>query len=285
MVDLLEVDGIALLEKDPALYPGFEGMRASMRAQLVASASAAVTEGGFPALFSSRVTFVDAPLAPLYGLDPATLGESLTRVELGASDPRVGVLGAPGFLAMHAYPGKTSPALRGLFVRKHFLCQEIPPPPPGIDTQLPESADGRLVTTRELVAVHQRDPSCAGCHSFMDPIGLGLEHFDAIGAYRETQNALPIDASGDLDGRAFEDAAELAIAVSEHEALMPCMSARLVAFGAGSTVRATDRDVSALATGEASDVREILRAVARSELMRFAWVSAPSAAESTGGTP
>jgi hypothetical protein len=103
----------------------------------------------------------------------------------------------------------------------------------------------------------------------MDPIGLGLEQFDEIGAHRLTQNELTIDPSGELDGAAFEDARGLGEAIASHPALTSCMASRLFAFGAGSTVAANDRDVRRLAAG-GDDVRVMLAALVRSELFRRA---------------
>jgi len=278
VADLLEVDGLATVEKDPTLHPDFEAQRAPMRAQLVHTAATALSEDGFGALFTTRSYFVDRNTAPLLGLDASDFDDTLTRVELPADGPRAGVLTTPGFLAMHSYAGKTSPALRGLYVRRRVLCHDIPPPPPGVATILPERADGALVTTRELVAFHQEEEICAGCHQFMDPIGLGLEQFDEVGAHRLTQNELTIDPSGDLDGESFEDARGLAAALASHDELASCMASRLYAFAAGSTVSATDRDVRRFAA-DGDEVRPMLAALVRSALFR----RARAADETSGG--
>jgi hypothetical protein len=278
VADLLEVDGLRTVEKDGTLHPDFEAQREPMRAQLVQTATVALAGGGFGALFTTRSYFVDRTTAPLLGLDASAFGDTPTRVELPADGPRAGVLTTPGFLAMHSYAGKTSPALRGLYVRRRVLCHDIPPPPPGVATILPERADGALVTTRELVSFHQEEEVCAACHRYMDPIGLGLEQFDEIGAHRLTQNELPIDPSGDLDGTAFDDARGLGEAIADHPALAPCMASRLFAFGAGSTVSADERAVRRLAAG-GDDVRAMLTALVRSELFR----RARAADEATGG--
>ncbi|MDQ3038065.1 MAG: DUF1588 domain-containing protein, partial [Myxococcota bacterium] len=269
--DLLEVDALRTVEKDPMVFPGFEAFSASLAPQLVRTASASVTRGGLPGLFTSHTTYVDAPLAPLYGLDPAAYGAELSAIELDAASPRAGILTTPGLLAMHSYPGKTSVALRGLFVRRRLLCQSIPPPPPEVDTQLPDVEEGMLVTTRELVAIHQREPICASCHAFMDPIGLALEHFDADGSHRETHNGLPIDASGELDGVPFEDAEGLARALAEHPAFVPCVASQVFASAVGSTVSATDPEMQRLADASSGDLLALMGELARSSAFRYAW--------------
>jgi hypothetical protein len=271
LADFLEVDALRAIEKDGTLFPDFAAMQPVLAPQLLLTARVAVLEGGLRALFSSRTTFVDASLAPLYALDASEHGDALERIELAASSPRRGILTTPGLLAMHAYPGKTSPALRGLFVRRRLLCQSIPPPPPDVSTLLPETDPDALVTTRELVAIHQRDATCASCHSLMDPIGLALEHFDADGSYRATQNGLSIDASGELDGVPFTDAATLATALADHDAFVPCVAAQLFGAASGTTVSATEDDIERLADESDGDLRALVRAVARSEAFRYAW--------------
>ena len=272
VADLLEVDALLTLERDATLHPGFETLREPMREQLVRTATTALAEDGFSAMFTTRTTYVNRTIAPVLGLDPARFGQELTRFELPASGPRAGVLTQPGFLALHAYPGKTSPALRGLFVRRRLLCRDIPPPPASVSTQLPASVGGRLVTSRELVAAHQTNATCAGCHRFMDPIGLGLEQFDEIGAHRLLQNALPIDPTGSLDGEEFNDAVGLGAAVADHPVLGRCMASRLYAFAAGSTVPPDHPSIVALAA-DGDDVRTMFHRTLESELFRLGWVS------------
>ncbi len=196
--------------------------------------------------------------------------------EVTVSGARAGILTTPGYLALHAYPGKTSPALRGLFVRKRLLCQDIPPPPAGVDTTLPELPEGELVTTRELVALHQESETCAACHRLMDPIGLGLEEFDAIGAHRTTENMLDIDPSGELEGVRFDDAVGLGATVAAHPRLLPCLVANLYAFAAANTVAADDPALEPmLASLDGDDVADAIVAIATDELFRFAYPERP----------
>lgn len=275
--DILHAGAIDSLEKDTTLFPEWTpALGAAMREQLVHTAELAVFGGDYRELFTARTVLVNDTLAPLYGMEP-TLGATLVPVTLADDDPRGGLLTLPGLLAQHAYPGKTSPALRGLFVRKVLLCQEIPPPPPDVDTTLPTAAPGELVTTRELVRRHQADPTCASCHSRMDPIGLGLERFDALGRHRIDQNGLAIDPSGELDGIAFEDARGLGDALAAHPDLASCFVSNLYAFAAGRTIswreeQALEDVVAELVTG-GHDVRVAFRAVATSDVFRLTEVS------------
>ncbi|MCB9665808.1 MAG: DUF1592 domain-containing protein [Alphaproteobacteria bacterium] len=270
--ELLQVDGLQIVEKDEALFPDFPQQREALADQLLQTALAAVREqGGFRALFTTRTLFVDDRTAPLYGLPSPG---SILPSRVTAPAERAGVLTTAGFLALHAYPGKTSPALRGLFVRKTLLCHAIKPPPAGVVTVLPDRTDQGLVTTRELVAVHQDTPACGACHRYMDPIGLGLEQFDALGRYRQTEHGLPIDPSGELDGIAFADGAALGGLLAQHPALLPCVAAHLVAQAGGFTVDDAHPEVEALAVGQGG-AAAMLRAVALSDLFRLAWPADP----------
>jgi hypothetical protein len=137
----------------------------------------------FRDFFRLPVAYPNADLAALYGVAPPDTG--FTRVALTAESGRAGVLGQGLFLAMTAKPDETSPTARGLFVREQFLCQHVPDPPPGTNTNLPEVTEAAPKTNRERLAEHTTNAACASCHSLIDPIGHGFEKFDPIGAHRE----------------------------------------------------------------------------------------------------
>jgi Protein of unknown function (DUF1592)/Protein of unknown function (DUF1588)/Protein of unknown function (DUF1587)/Protein of unknown function (DUF1595)/Protein of unknown function (DUF1585) len=139
----------------------------------------------FREFFTARYTYLSPELAKLYGV-PAPR-EPWGRVEFGPESQRAGVLGQATFLALTSKPAETSPTERGLFVRDHFLCQVVPPPPVGVNTTLPPVTDERPMTTRERLQIHLSNQTCSGCHSLVDPVGFGFEKFDAIGKYREKQ--------------------------------------------------------------------------------------------------
>lgn len=142
----------------------------------------------FRELFRAEYSFVNSSLAALYGL-PAPERE-FSQVSFPAGTRRAGILGHASFLTMTSKPEETSPTERGLFIREHFLCQLVPPPPPGVDPTLPTIMEDRPMSNRERLGVHLSAPSCAGCHRLVDSIGFGLENFDAIGRFREKQVAL-----------------------------------------------------------------------------------------------
>lgn len=137
----------------------------------------------FMDVFRVSYGFVNADLAEVYKV-PAP-ARDFDRTEFPASQERAGVLGQALFLTLTSKPEDTSPTGRGLFVREQFLCQRVPPPPPGVDTNLPPVTESRPVTNRERLAEHTTSQACSTCHNLIDPIGFGLEKFDAIGARRE----------------------------------------------------------------------------------------------------
>lgn len=145
-------------------------------------------EGNFMDVFRAGHGFVNADLAAVYKVKAPA--RDFDRVEFPAEQERAGVLGQALFLTLTSKPEDTAPTARGLFVREQFLCQRVPPPPPGVDTNLPAVTEARPVTNRERLAEHTTNVACAGCHRLIDPIGFGLEKFDAIGARREKYTLL-----------------------------------------------------------------------------------------------
>jgi hypothetical protein len=113
------------------------------------------------------------------------------------------------------------------------MCQTIPPPPPEVEADLPDPIDGQPETKRQQLEAHATDPVCAACHSLTDPIGLALEHYDALGGWRETDQGLAIDPSGELDGMPFGDAVELGTHLAEHPQVAECMVKNLYRYAVG----------------------------------------------------
>ncbi len=135
-------------------------------------------------LFTARYGYVNADLhAPIYKVPPPT--KEFERIAFTPESERVGILGQTLFLASTAKPDDSSPTARGLFVREQFLCQHVPDPPPGVNTNLPPPTEAKPQTNRDRMSEHATNPSCATCHKLIDPIGFGLEKFDAVGARRE----------------------------------------------------------------------------------------------------
>jgi hypothetical protein len=133
--------------------------------------------------FSAGYGFANAELASIYGV-PAPAKE-FDKVTFPPESERAGLLGQALFLTLTSKPEDTSVTARGLFVREQFLCQHIPPPPPGVNTNLPEFTEAHPQTNRDRMGEHTTNPTCAACHHLIDPIGWGFEKFDAVGQRRE----------------------------------------------------------------------------------------------------
>jgi hypothetical protein len=137
----------------------------------------------FREFFNADYTFLSSDLAKLYGL-PAPV-EEFARANYSPDSGRAGVLSHGSILTLTSKPSETSPTERGLFIREHFLCHRVPAPPPGVNTALPEITEDKPMTNRERLQIHLNSPACSSCHRLNDPIGLGLEQYDAVGGYRE----------------------------------------------------------------------------------------------------
>ncbi len=141
--------------------------------------------GNFLDFFKADYAYVSTDLARLYGLQAPA--REFAKVEFPADSERAGIVGTGLFLTLTSKPSETSPTERGLFVREHFLCQVVPPPPPGVNTNLPMNTNDQPLTNRQRLKMHLSSPTCAACHNLIDPVGFGLERFDAVGHYRPKQ--------------------------------------------------------------------------------------------------
>jgi hypothetical protein len=152
------------------------------------------SDRNFMEAFTANYSFINSDLAAVYKVPPPA--RDFQRVEFPQDAERAGLLGQTLFLTLSSKPDDTGPTGRGLFVREQFLCQQVPPPPPGVDTNLPPVEQSRPVTNRERLAMHTTNAMCAGCHNLIDPIGFGFEKFDAIGMRRELQKfVFPVENS------------------------------------------------------------------------------------------
>jgi hypothetical protein len=162
-------------------------------------------------LIDCGYTFANAKLAGLYGLKDIA-GTEMRKVTLPQDSPRGGVLTQAAILLVTSNPTRTSPVKRGQFILDNILGTPAPPPP-AVVPPLEESKKeikGHEPTGRELLAIHRAKPLCNSCHARMDPLGLALENFNALGIWRDKERSQPIDSSGYLmSGERFHDVREL----------------------------------------------------------------------------
>jgi hypothetical protein len=217
-----QADLVMLVEKSPVMYPDFsDSLRSSMKegTRLFLEKVVLAPGADVRSYFNSNQAFADAALAPLYGVTAP--GSGFAQVTLPPQSGRAGIMGQAGVIAAHSKPDHSSPTARGLFMLQAFFCTVPNPPPAGVNTKF--EVDPTL-TTRQQLELHRASPTCGGCHSLFDPLGMALEHFDSIGMYREMENGNPIDASAILeDGTAIDGAAELGTALSSSPAVTECL--------------------------------------------------------------
>lgn len=221
-------------------------------------------------LLSAKETYVNEVLAAHYGID-GVQGEEFVPVSLDGV-PRQGILTQAGLLSILSHADHTSVVKRGKFLMENVLCMSPPPPPDGLDIpELEPPAPG--ATQREVLEKHREDPICAGCHDLMDPLGFGLEHYDAIGTYREVDNGAPVDASGTIpSGGAFTDALGMSTLLSQEQDFVECMVRKTFIYSLGRSVTLGDAPYldEVIADFEMSDYRfaDLVIALATSDVFR-----------------
>ncbi|MFN0102031.1 MAG: DUF1592 domain-containing protein, partial [Bryobacteraceae bacterium] len=195
----LRFDRVLAGSKNRRKFPNFttETAAAMAKEARLFVADLVWNDRNFMEIFTAGHGFPNGDLARLYGVNPPA-GE-FERVDFPPESERGGLLGQALFLTLTSKPDETSPTARGLFVREQFLCQHVADPPPGVDTNLPPASADKPMTNQERLALHAGSPSCAGCHSLIDPIGVGFEKFDAVGARREMLRLVFRTASEDDD--------------------------------------------------------------------------------------
>ncbi|MCA9492137.1 MAG: DUF1592 domain-containing protein [Myxococcales bacterium] len=226
----LYMRGIESATKDSVTYPAFDAaLTASMHEEMRRFFRQFVFEGrDLRELLTATDGEVDEVLADLYGMTHD--GTGWVAVDFTDAD-RGGILGQAGLLTVTAYPARTSPVIRGKFVLGQLLCSEPPPPPAGVEG-LDEQETA--ATVREQLELHRADPVCASCHETMDELGFALEHYDAIGGWRDEDRGFPVDDSAKLpDGTEFAGRGELAELIASDPLYVSCVSEKLLTYALG----------------------------------------------------
>lgn len=243
--DWLEIHRLNSAVKDTAVFPQWTPeLHASMEAELGQFVSHVIfdDDGTLETLLTTTTSVVNGPLASVYGVSGPSGVSDWQAVTLDETQ-RAGLLTTAAFLAAQANAASTNPVQRGAFVRSKLLCQVLLPPDDLVIEQL--NPDPNL-PKREKLAEHRDNPACSTCHRLMDPIGFGLENYDAIGQWRITEgNNIPVDATGELEQAGsvsgpFEGAIELADKLSQSELVEECMALQSFRFASGRENRKED---------------------------------------------
>ena len=222
--------------------------------------------GSLTALLTSTVTFPSAALSKLYGMQASASG---AQAKLDA-EQRSGILTRVGFLALNGKVGESDPIHRGIAVLEKLLCENTPPPMPGIPPLAPPSP---TLSTRERNAEHQRNPSCAACHSRFEPLGYAFEHYDGLGRYRSMDGGKPVNARAEYtneDGETFKfnNAVELSEMLARSPQVQRCAANQAFRFATGRTEDEADEPATKAVFGaftkSSLDAKELLVAVASS---------------------
>jgi hypothetical protein len=237
----LETRRLESVQPDANRFPEFDDyLRFSMRREAELFFGNVIRED-LPILdfLDARYAFVNERMARFYGVS-GIAGPEFRKTDLSAT-PRAGVLSEAAVLTVSSYANRTSPVLRGKWILSNLLNMPPAPPPPDVPN-LDEAATGKSQSLRAQMEAHRTNPVCASCHAMMDPLGFGLENFNAIGEWRARDGAFAIDASGKLpDGRRFDGLAELsAILAAKPEAFASCFVQKLLTYALGRGLESSD---------------------------------------------
>jgi hypothetical protein len=271
--DMLQFDLFDTLAKDAKLYPKWTfkvGQDAEEQTLRTIVDLLLIRHGDYRDLFTTRRTFLTPTLASIYRVPVPQNAAPWQPYEFPEGDPRAGILAQASFVALHSHEGASSPTLRGKALRELLLCQPVPAPPGNVNfTVAQDTHNPHYKTMRERLTAHRTDPTCAGCHKLMDPIGLALENFDSDGQYRLSENGEPLDTSGELDGLRFTDAAGLGRAMHDNPATGACLVRRLYSYATGRAPARRDmpwiRYLERSFVADGYRAPELLRRIATSE--------------------
>jgi len=231
----LHLRAIDTLEPDHTLFPSVDTALLSAMKSETELLFKDIAFQGTPLvqLLTANYTYLNDRLATHYGL-PAVGSSDFKRVDLSGNAQRGGLLTQAGFLTLSSHVNRTSPVVRGKWVMDELLCSTVPPPPPNVNLAAVSMAKEQGLTQRQALEQHRQDPTCNSCHQLMDPIGLGLENYDAIGAFRDMDAGKPIDANGQLPtGETFVGAKELAARVAAKPEFARCVAKKLYSYALG----------------------------------------------------
>lgn len=272
--------------KDEEAFPQYSPeLRAMMKKETEAFIEWVVFDGdsNFVTLLSGPFTFLNKTLADFYGLPSEGMGDQFQQYFMPPTQ-RAGILTHASMMSLLAKSDQTSPVIRGHFLRENIMCQYIAPPPNDINITPPDLQPG--LTTRERFRQHNEDPACAGCHARMDPVGLPFENYDPIGRWRDLEDGLQIDASGELSltwdrstHGPVNSAVELIHRMASNGEVRSCYATQWFRYAYGRGTTFTDEchmyDLMKVFEGSDWNIRELLVALTQTEAFRYRNVIVP----------
>jgi hypothetical protein len=238
----LQTRNLDNLRPDASKFPEFDAeLRDDMRTETEMFFEAIVKEDrSILDFLDGRFTFLNERLAKFYGMDGVT-GREFRRVDLDGHQ-RSGVLTQASVLTVSSYPTRTSPVVRGKWILENLLNTPPPPPPPDVPA-FDQKGVGETASVRQRLESHRTNPACAACHSRIDPLGFGLENYDAIGRWRTADGNFPVDAAGVLpDGTKFSGAEELrGVLKAKKDQFARALSEKILTYALGRGLEDYDR--------------------------------------------
>jgi mono/diheme cytochrome c family protein len=233
-------------------------------------------------LLDADYTFLNERLARHYGI-AGVRGAYMRRVALPKNSPRRGLLGQGSILTVTSAGNRTSPVMRGAWVMETLLGSPVPAPPPGVEADLKENAQGaRPMSVRERLEKHRENPTCASCHQLMDPIGFAMENFDLLGRWRDSDSGVPVNARAELgDGTPVNGVNDLrTVLLSHSDEFVTSISERLLQYALGRRLEYFDqpavRRIVADAGKENHTLTALVQAVVRSAPFQMRLQPAPA---------
>jgi hypothetical protein len=281
--DMLQLDKFDTVSKDSLLYPKWGSAMADSAREETLRTVIGLTlhdNADIRDLMTTRETYLDRLLSVIYRV-PFPFSGDWVKHEFPADSGRSGILTQVSMLSMFSHPGRSSPTIRGVALMEILLCQHMPPPPPDVDFSELNNTDGPLKTVRERLIAHAENPACAPCHMQTDPLGLPLEHFDAIGSFRTHDNGEPIDASAELMGKDISGAQGLGQYLHDNPRYPACVARKLYSYSRGldSSKVKTDDFGEAYQAFEDSEFR--LRALLKNMAASESFFAAPAPASAS----
>jgi mono/diheme cytochrome c family protein len=281
----LRLQDVEKVRPDGILYPQWDqSLTEAMRKETELFFASLVREDrSILDLLTADYTYVDERLARHYGI-PNVTGPAFRRVTL--PETRRGVLTQGSILMMTSVADRTSPVQRGKWIMQVMLGSPPPPPPPNVPAleETGGARDGRVLSVRERMEEHRKNPACTSCHRVIDPLGLALEHFDVTGQYRIKDNGVPVDATGELyDGSSMSGAAGLREALLRHkESLLTSFTESLMTYALGRRVESFDMPTIRAITRDAARqnyrISSFVQGIVKSQAFRM---SRPGPTETT----
>jgi hypothetical protein len=285
----LRLQDVEKVRPDPNFYPNFdENIAEAMRTETKMFFESLVREDrSLLDLLSADYTFVNERLARHYGF-PGVVGREFRRVTYPDATRR-GILGQGTVLVQTSMANRTSPVLRGKWVMEVLMGTPPPPPPPNVpDLEAAgEATEGRLLTTRERLEIHRKNPTCNSCHRFMDPIGLALDNFDVTARWRMRENGTALDTAGDFyDGTKVTSLPELnAVLLKRPTPIVRNFTENLMAYALGRRVEYFDqpaiRQISRQAEVADYKISSFILGVVKSDAFRMRRVEAEATTTET----